>query len=163
GHLFSSRQLVALITFSDLVQETRVRVTRDACAASMPDDDVRLDAGGTGATAYADAVASMLAITVDKAADYWSTLCFWHNRAAQQKTMNTFARQSPPMAWDHAEGNPFSVSSVHFLRFVSLAAEVLDSSASARPPANVDQQDAVQGLCAEARVVSTDPPYFDNI
>ncbi len=58
GDLFTPRQLVALTTFSDLVQEARERVKRDALAAGLPDDDKpACDAGGTGATAYADAVA----------------------------------------------------------------------------------------------------------
>ena len=62
GDLFTPRQLVALTTFSDLVQEARERVKRDALAAGLPDDGKRLDAGGTGATAYADAVAVYLGV-----------------------------------------------------------------------------------------------------
>ncbi len=54
--LFTARQLVALTTFSDLVQEARERVQRDALAAGLPDDGKPLRDGGTGATAYADAV-----------------------------------------------------------------------------------------------------------
>ena len=61
GDLFTPRQLVALTTFSDLVQEARERVKQDALAAGMTDDGLGLDAGGTGATAYADAVAVYLA------------------------------------------------------------------------------------------------------
>ena len=70
GDLFTPRQLVALTTFSDLVQEARERVKRDALAAGLPKDDKPLAAGGTGATAYADAVAVYLALAVDKATDY---------------------------------------------------------------------------------------------
>jgi putative DNA methylase len=161
--LFTSRQLVALTTFSDLVLEARERVQRDALAAGLPDDKKPLRDGGVGTSAYGDAVASMLACAVDKAADYWSTICFWHNGAAHQKIVNTFGRQAIPMSWDFAEGNPFSTSSGHFLRFVSLIAEVLDVAVSGAAPGRAEQQDAARTLLASSRVVSTDPPYFDNI
>ena len=61
--LFTPRQLVALTTFSDLVQEARERVKRDALAAGLPDDGEASTAGGAGATAYADAVATYLGVS----------------------------------------------------------------------------------------------------
>jgi len=70
GDLFTPRQLVALTTFSDLVQEARVRVCGDAVAAGLPDDGVALDAGGTGAQAYADAVAVYLSFVLDRCTDF---------------------------------------------------------------------------------------------
>jgi len=102
--LFTPRQLVALTTFSDLVGEARERVLRDARAAGLPDDGLRLAAGGTGAPAYADAVATYLAFAMDKGANYWSTICAWH--AGRDIIVSTFARQAIPMVWDFAEGNP---------------------------------------------------------
>ena len=60
---------MALTTFSDLVQEACERVKRDALAAGMADNGLGLDAGGTGATAYADAVGVYLAFALSKAAD----------------------------------------------------------------------------------------------
>ena len=59
--LFTDRQLVALTTFSDLVSEARERIRLDAVAAGLPDDGVPLREGGTGATAYAEAVGVYLA------------------------------------------------------------------------------------------------------
>ena len=64
--LFTPRQLVALTTFSDLVQEARERVQRDALAAGLPDDGKPLRDGGIGATAYAEAVVVYLGACVDK-------------------------------------------------------------------------------------------------
>ena len=55
---------MALTTFSDLVQEARERVKRDALAAGLPDDGKHSRCGGTGATAYADAVGVYLAFAV---------------------------------------------------------------------------------------------------
>jgi putative DNA methylase len=164
GDLFPLRQLVALTTFSDLAQEAREQVKRDALAAGLPDDGRGLDAGGTGAQAYAEGVGAELAIATDKAADYWSTICFWHSAADQQKIVNTFSRQAIPMSWDYAEGNPFSVSSGHFLRFVSLISEMLDFSVPADPPSWITQEDAAHTAGPIPRFVArADPPYFNNI
>jgi putative DNA methylase len=106
GSLFSPRQLVALTTFSDLVQEARKRVRQDALTACMTDDRLGLEAAGADATAYADAVAVYLAMAIDKASDYNSTLVLWSPTRDQAKT--TFARQALPMIWDFSEVNVFA-------------------------------------------------------
>jgi putative DNA methylase len=184
-HLFTPRQLVALTTFSDLVGEARERIYQDAISRRaaetqrdqtdlLPSDlcasaalreasDTPLDAGGTGARAYAEAVSVYLSLTVGKSSDYWSTICFWHNGASHLKIVNTFSRQAIPMTWDFAEGNPFSESSGHYLRFVSLEAEVIDLSMSAHKLAVVQQADSQYQNYSNHRFVSTDPPYYDNI
>ncbi|HVA90670.1 MAG TPA: DUF1156 domain-containing protein, partial [Chloroflexota bacterium] len=88
--LFTPRQLVALTTFSDLVGEARARVRCDAVAAGLTDDSAGLDAGGVGAAAYADAVATYLAFALSKMADRGSTICTWFTE--RDSTRNTFAR-----------------------------------------------------------------------
>ena len=85
--LFASRQLVALTTFSDLVREARARVYRDAVSAGLADDREGPTAVTGSASAYADGVATYLGLALDKAADYWSTICFWHNGGAHQKEL----------------------------------------------------------------------------
>ena len=102
--LFTPRQLVALTTFSDLVGEARVRVERDAIVAGLPDDSTPLREGGTGATAYAEAVGVYLACGVDYVAQTTGQLL-----QPQQKALfgATFARQALPMTWDYAEAPPF--------------------------------------------------------
>ena len=47
GDLFTNRQLVALTTFSDLVQEAREKVLADAQRVGMPVDGISLNDGGT--------------------------------------------------------------------------------------------------------------------
>jgi putative DNA methylase len=74
GDLFTPRQLTALTTFSDLVQDVRAEVLRDALAAGLAGDVRGLEEGGSGAAAYADAVATYLAFAVDRGADAWSSL-----------------------------------------------------------------------------------------
>jgi putative DNA methylase len=104
--LFTLRQLVTLTTFSDLVEAARKRVLNDAAAAGLPPDATRLHNGGTGATAYADAIATYLGFGVSKMSDYSSTIVLWSPTRDQAKS--TFARQAIPMAWDFAEINPFA-------------------------------------------------------
>ena len=102
--LFTARQLVALTTFSDLVQEARELVKRDALAAGLPDDGKPLAAGGAGATAYADAVAVYLAFAIDRMAMTGNNLVRWNS--AGEKAQHCFGRQALPMLWDFAEPNP---------------------------------------------------------
>lgn len=112
GDLFTPRQLVALTTFSDLVQEAREKVKADALASGMADDGKPLDKGGSGATAYANAVGVYLALAVDKVADRNSTACAW--ASLREHARNTFGRQAIPMVWDFAESNLFSDSSGNY-------------------------------------------------
>ena len=165
--LFTPRQLAALTTFSDLVMEAREKVMADATqhwSGQHSNDTRRLAEGGLGPAAYADAVAIYLAFSIDKSADYWSTICFWHSGASHLKIVNTFARQAIPMTWDYAEGNPFSVSSGHYDRFVSLISDVIEIAAPAIGTGSVVPIDApANNYPARSAVISTDPPYYDNI
>jgi putative DNA methylase len=108
GNLFTSRQLIALTTFSDLVGEAREKVLAEARAAEGFDDVTHLNEGGTGAAAYADAVATYLALLVSKLSDKGSTLCTWDAGPASSRTPSgrsarvatvrvTFSRQALPM------------------------------------------------------------------
>ncbi|GIX36594.1 MAG: hypothetical protein KatS3mg126_2373 [Lysobacteraceae bacterium] len=106
GDLFTPRQLVALTTFSDLVAEAIEKCRADALAAGMPDDGLGLDQGGSGATAYAQAVGVYLAFALDKMADLGNSLCQWEPVA--QCPRHLFGRQAIPMIWDFAEGNPLA-------------------------------------------------------
>ncbi|WP_103061757.1 DUF1156 domain-containing protein [Actinomyces qiguomingii] len=158
--LFTTRQLTALTTFSDLVGEARERVLRDALAAGMEEGD-RLEAGGTGAAAYADAVATYLGFAVSRLTDYSSALNTWANNPQMEILRNVFARQALPMAWDFAEGNPFATSSGSLAIMLKAVSEAV-SRAPASSKAHVAQTDAAS-RDYEGAVVSTDPPYYDNI
>ena len=115
GDLFTPRQLVALNTFSDLVQEARERVTADALAAGRGDDGVPLCEGGVGGGAYTDSVGTFLGFGSSKSADYWSNICTWRSDPKNLGVGHVFARQAIPMTWYFAEGNPLSSSSGNFL------------------------------------------------
>jgi len=159
--LFTPRQLVALTTFSDLVQEARDKVLSDTNAMSLPVDGVSLNNDDNRTSAYADAVATYLAIALDKGADYWSSICSWHN--GRDTIGHTFTRQALPMVWDFAEANPFSTSSGNYQGAVNWVAEVINES-SCNATGEARQRDAtttVDGLAYP--LISTDPPYYDNI
>ena len=156
--LFTNRQLVALTTFSDLVGQARQRVLEDALAAGMEEGE-SLEAGGSDARAYADAIATYLALAVSRLADYSNSLCTWHTTG--EKITHLFTRQAIPMTWDITEANPFSHSSGNFLGQLEWVAKAVE-----RVPA--DSAGNARQLSADARdytglVVSTDPPYYDNI
>ncbi len=159
--LFTPRQLVALTTFSDLVGEAREKVRKDAATAGLPEDGAPLSDGGRGAQAYAEAVATYLAFGVDRAADYWGSIATWHTNNQQVRT--TFARQAIPMTWDFVEANPFSNSSGGWN---SLYLSTVDSFRSFAPNADgiALQLDAASLANGERKpLISTDPPYYDNI
>ncbi len=160
GDLFTRRQLLALSTFSELVQEARERVNHDALAANLTDDSKALRDGGIGAIAYADAVGVYLAFAVDKGANYWSSLCSWHG--GRDTVTSTFGRQALPMVWDYAEANPFSESSGNFLAGIDQAERQLKTAPAALRGAAIQADAAVQAISVD-KLVSTDPPYYDNI
>ena len=151
---------MALTTFSDLVQEARARVIEDARKSGWDDNGQGLDAGGTGATAYGDAVAVYLAFSLDRSADAWSSIASW---TPQRDTLrNTFARQAIPMVWDFAEVNPFSESTGHFIGGLDWVKKVVESL-PAKAKGFAAQDDAATQSISQQKVVSTDPPYYDNI
>ncbi len=172
--LFTPRQLVALTTLSDLVLETHERVQRDALAAGLSDDDGHLDLGGVGALAYAEAVAVYLGFLVSKLADKGSTLCTWDvgptsnrtasGRSARAATVRvTFGRQALPMTWDFAEVNFFSDSVGGVETVLKTLTAPLALLPSRQSGGHARQTDARLQDWSRGRVVSTDPPYYDNI
>ena len=158
--LFTARQLTALTTFSDLVGEARERALRDALAGGLEEGD-RLEVGGTGAAAYADAVATYLGLAVSRLTDYSSALNTWANNPQMEILRNVFARQALPMAWDFAEGNPFASSSGSLSIMVKAVSEAVSRVPSV-VTSRVLQADAASRDYRDA-VISTDPPYYDNI
>lgn len=159
--LFTPRQLTALTTFSDLVQDVRVKIIEDAKKAGMNDDGKGLDQAGTGATAYGDAVSVYLGLNTDRLANRQSTLCFWDTKG--ENVQQVFARQALPMTWDFTEGNPFSDSSGNFLGQLKFLCSVLERAITTNVPSFVFQHDAQTQSFSSNKVISTDPPYYDNI
>ena len=163
GDLFTPRQLVALTTFSDLVKTAMERARQDAAGADVPDDGRPLRDGGTGGTAYAEAVGVYLAFALSKLADRGSTICTWFTE--RDSTRNTFARQSIPMTWDYAELNTLLRGTGSFLGAVEWTAESIDGiAAGGGSLVGLGLQgDATNQTLSLDKVISADPPYYDNI
>lgn len=160
GKLFTNRQLVALTTFSDLISEVQSLVEQSAIKSGMTNDHIPLSDGGTGALAYGQALGVFLSFVISKLADRGSSICGWD--ASREGLRNTFGRQAIPMAWDYAEGNPFSNSSGCFDNMLEWVVKC-----TALLPAFINgearQFDAQSDCHLRNVMVSTDPPYYDNI
>ena len=160
GDLFTPRQLVALTTFSDLAQEARARVKTDALASGMADDGRGLNEGGTGATAYAEAVGVYLGIALSRLTDICNALCRWETSKMQVR--NLFGRQAIPMMWDFAENNVFANAAGDYGTSLGNMVRAL-LQLPGFGTALALQADAQTQTIGASKVVSTDPPYYDNI
>ncbi|MEZ0383996.1 DUF1156 domain-containing protein [Mycobacterium sp. pW045] len=156
--LFTPRQLTALTTFSDLVTEARERILADARAAGMPEGD-RLEAGGSEAAAYADAVATYLGMTASKLADLNSVIVNWY--VSRESTSSTFARQALPMTWDFAEVLVLGENTGSFHNALKMLVGSLACCTDG--PVGAVQQGSALSLDLAGALLSTDPPYYDNI
>ncbi|HPZ29548.1 MAG TPA: DUF1156 domain-containing protein [Defluviitoga sp.] len=160
--LFTNRQLMALTTFSGMISEVKLKAYKDAISAGLPDDELGINEGGKGAKAYSEAIATYLAFLIDQLTNHQSTISSWNSTNSSMR--GVFARQAIPMVWDFAESNPFCSSSGSYN---SLFERMLKGF-SAIPASNeghVTQMDAA-ALSIEDQdkyLISTDPPYYDNI
>lgn len=160
GDAFDRRQVVALVTFADLVSELHKVVENDARAAGLSPDTLSLNSGGSGAVAYADAIALYVGLGVGRSANYWSSFTPW----AGDFIVQTFGRQAIRMVWDHAEVNPFSSSTGNWSGAIDWISKVIATSLPASPKGVAQQADAQgQSITSGSKIVSTDPPYYDNI
>ena len=161
GDLFTPRQLVALTTFSDLVPEAIARVRADALTAGMADDGRGLDAGGNGATAYAEAAGVYLAFAIDRMAMTGNTLVRWNG--VGEKAQHCFGRQALPMMWDFAEPNFMATYTGSMVAAVFYSYDPIGGGLPSVPRAYAVQADAQTQTISSSKVISTDPPYYDNI
>ena len=142
--LFTNRQLVALTTFCDLVTEVREQIERDV-----------------GSVEYAQAVSVYLALSIDKLTNISSAIVSWMNdRGALRET---FARQAIPMVWDYAESNPFSKAGGSWEAVLDKVVNVIRAYPRVAMGGNAVQFDAQLDKEGRNVMVSTDPPYYDNI
>lgn len=141
--LFTNRQLLALTTFSALVAEARAQVEADG-----------------GSVEYAQALSVCLTFVVDKMTDYHSAVCSWNSPG--EKMRNTFGRQAIPMVWDYAEANPFCTSSGSYDNMLGWVVKSIDtlpaSSSGVAVQLDAQSDDGLRDI-----MISTDPPYYDNI
>lgn len=152
--MFTHRQLTAMVTLSDLVKDVRQDVEKDALKAGLSKVD---------AADYAKAVTTFHGLALGRCADFNNALCRW--KPSGQQSMQLFARQAIPMVWDFCEPNIMGEKAVCWKTAVEICADALQTIATKNMSAgNANQIDAA-GAWNDTRglVVSTDPPYYDNI
>jgi putative DNA methylase len=160
AELFTDRQLVALTTFSDLLVEASEKIKRDAIKTVYPDNDRPLAKDGDGAMAYAESVVAILALALDKLADYNNSICTWN--PTNQNIGHLFSKQAIPMAWDFPESSPLT-GGLSFDSIVEGIAKTVGQLPSSANGCSFQQDCATLLPTSKPRVVSTDPPYYDNI
>ena len=160
SELFTNRQLFMLSTLIDLLSDVRNAAYNDALSY-LPDDKTQLKDGGKGALAYSEALTVYLSFVIDRLADRNSSFCSWDS--SREGLRNVFGRQAIPMVWDYAESNPFSNSSGCFDNMLEWVVKAVQNLPSGLDSGNMVQWDATQDNGLRNIMVSTDPPYYDNI
>lgn len=160
GDLFTPRQLIALNTLSSLVPEVIEQCKKDYESLYGSGDSNSLDSGGKGASAYAEAIGVYLSFLVDQMANHQSSICGWNHPNTQMRSV--FSRQALPMTWDYAEANLFSDSSGSFNNLLERQVKGFESLGNF-PEGKCYQADASTQTISKDKVISTDPPYYDNI
>jgi putative DNA methylase len=159
--LFTPRQTMALEIFSRVLDEAHEHIQRDGVAAGLPVDDKCLAAAGTGAGAYADAVAIYLACGISRACDYWNSNATWESGGGF--VAHAFTRNAIPMVWNFAESNPFSSSGGNWASTCMEWVERVIRTFSGANGGMAVLADAQTQSVSVGKIVSTDPPYYDNV
>lgn len=161
SELFTERQLVALNTFSELIGEVRHNVTRDALLVGFGADAEETITKDAAANVYANAVAVYVTFVLSRMLHYSSTLCTWLIKDAA--ICRTFPKQAFQMTWDFVEGSPFGGSSTEWTQCCKVVANAIESLPAGKG-GTARMADAAAGAVDSAGfVVSTDPPYYDNV
>ena len=167
SQIYTDRQLVALTTFSDLVLEARKLVIQDVLKSkewdkliSHEEDDLSLASNGVGATAYADAISIYLSFAIDRMAMTGNSLVRWNS--VGEKAQHCFGRQALPMLWDFAEPNFFAGATGSMDAAIFYSSDPLNWMHPIAPGFS-KQDDAASQLITNMKLVSTDPPYYDNV
>ena len=158
--LFTNRQIFMLDTFSDLLEEIKNEIEQDAIRVGLKNDGIGLCDKGYGAKAYSEAIAVYLAFAIDKLTDRNSALCSWINGTCDIRPI--FARQAISMVWDYAEANPFSNSVGCWDNMIDWIVKAI-LSLNVKAGGEAEQMDAQEDTELRNVMVSTDPPYYDNI
>lgn len=159
--LFTNRQLTALTTFSDLVAEAQQQAMQDALSAGLSNDETPLAEGGAGALAYGQAVGVYLAGAVDRLADFSTSVSRWS--ISNEKAMNLFSKQAIPMTWDFPETNILGDSVGGFSPIIQYIAKCINKLHTTSNNGYAIQYNAQSDCNLRNIVISTDPPYYDNI
>lgn len=154
--LFTRRQLTTVATLSDLVKAVRADALEDGRAAGL---------SGTAAADYSKTIVTLLALALDRCAESGNALCRWDSSPAGQRIKGVFGRQAIPMVWDFAEANILGEKSVCWQSAVDIVCQGIEAFVANDSEQGHARQIDAAGSWDELRgvLVSTDPPYYDNI
>jgi len=146
GKLFSPRQLIALGRLATAIRDLPSRLRNFGYSPEW----------STAINAYA-------AVTLDKTADYGSSLCTWHN--SRELIGHTFARFALPMVWDVAELSVLNEVGGGWLAQLDWVARYIEHGmdATRHGDAQVNNRSAIVASESVVDVIVTDPPYYDAI
>jgi putative DNA methylase len=159
-NLFTNRQILVLNTFSDLLKQAVKNIERDAVNAGFESGGRGLAGGGSQARAYAEAVAVYLSFAISRTADFGNSLCSWS--PSNQKVMHLFGKQAIPMVWDFCEANVLEKVVGGFApsaAYIASCVEKLPTNSGGQ----ATQADAQSETISAGKIISTDPPYYDNV
>ncbi|APD87300.1 hypothetical protein BM527_15045 [Alteromonas sp. Mex14] len=159
GDLFTNRQLISIDTIASLVKNVKSKVKEDAKRLGLDDDQISLHKGGEGVSAYGEAIATYLALATSRWTDMCNAMASWNS--TNQNVRALFARQAIPMNWDFVELTPFSKVGPWISCVESIFG--LFNNLSEQSPGYAIQADAASQKISADKVISTDPPYYDNI
>lgn len=159
--LFTNRQLSTLVTFCDVVSDLKKEIEEDAVNSGMQDDHIPLSENGYGATAYAEAICVYLAFAIDRLADFSTSVSRW--TVTNEKAMNCFSKQAIAMTWDYPEVNIFGNAVGSFSQIVNYIADCINTLPDTDKRGVAEQYDAQSDCGFRNIIISTDPPYYDNI
>jgi putative DNA methylase len=143
---FTDRQLLGLSTLQTIIKEKTEQLVNEGKNSE-----------------YVMAIRSLLMMAVDRMVDFNNSLCRWNN--GNEKIMNLYGRQAIPMVWDYGEANLLG-STVGAWKtcyeYVADCVQVILTTTSSKQKAkqfNASKYD----FSEKSFLVSTDPPYYDNI
>ena len=157
--LYTKRQLLALETFARCITDVR----NDIFRAASHDKDFIISFGEGAAEEYANAITYYLTFSLGKLADLNNALAAWGH--IQECPLHLFTRQAIPMAWDFSEANPIGNSSGSWLtvsKGVQRGIISLGRPATDKFIGEVQLLNALESEISNV-VISTDPPYYDNV
>ncbi|MGH6679074.1 MAG: DUF1156 domain-containing protein, partial [Bradyrhizobium sp.] len=158
--LFTARQLNVLVTLSDMVREVRAQIVNAGRSAGLESGEP-LHSSGSGAVAYSDAVATYLAFAIDRSADFGNSVTRWSQ--SNEKVMNLFGRSAIPMVWDFTETNILADVVGGFGPAVTFIADCIDTLPALAHGEIYNVDAAKNSFPVRPVIISTDPPYYDNI
>lgn len=152
AELFSPRQLKTMVTLSDLIREIGAEVYAQAQESGLTKSD---------SNEYGTAIITMLSMALDRCAAFNNSLCRWNGN----QTVFIFTKQAIPMLWDFSEANLIGDKAVGWATAVEITAESIESILVGSGFLGESCQVDAAGDWGQLNgvLVSTDPPYYDNI